>query len=114
MKGEALLGLRYHPPFDHFKDAYWNEDGELRDGGREAYLWKVLSGDFVTLDSGTGLVHQAPAFGEVDYDVHKETADRYSNPSEVPLTLSGSARWHFRMMTSPRSRVSGSRKQTGY
>ncbi len=25
--------------------------------------------DFVTTESGTGLVHQAPAFGEVDYDV---------------------------------------------
>ena len=85
LTGKELLGLRYHPPFEHFKGAYWNKDGALKDGGREAYLWKVLAGDFVTLDSGTGLVHQAPAFGEVDYDVHRETVDRYSKPSEVPL-----------------------------
>ena len=25
--------------------------------------------DFVTIDTGTGIVHQAPAFGEVDFDV---------------------------------------------
>ncbi len=85
MGGEALLGLRYHPPFDHFKDAYWHQDGALRGGGREACLWKVIPGGFVTLDSGTGLVHQAPAFGEVDYEAHKEAASRYENPAEVPL-----------------------------
>ncbi|MDE0109302.1 MAG: isoleucine--tRNA ligase [Bryobacterales bacterium] len=85
LSGEALLGLRYHPPFEHFKQACWDKDGALSDGGREVYLWKVLSGDFVTLDSGTGLVHQAPAFGEVDYEVHKETGGRYQDPSEVPL-----------------------------
>jgi isoleucyl-tRNA synthetase len=31
--------------------------------------WRVVAADFVTIDSGTGVVHQAPAFGEVDYDV---------------------------------------------
>jgi isoleucyl-tRNA synthetase len=29
--------------------------------------WRVVPGVFVTLDTGTGLVHQAPAFGEDDY-----------------------------------------------
>ena len=29
----------------------------------------VVAADFVTTDSGSGVVHQAPAFGEVDYDV---------------------------------------------
>ena len=83
--GEALLGRRYVPPFDHFREALWESDGELREGGREPYMWKVLSGDFVTLDSGTGLVHEAPAFGEVDYDLHKEIAARYVEPERVPL-----------------------------
>ncbi len=83
--GAALLGRRYHPPFSHFKDVYWNESGELADGGREPYLWKVLAGEFVTLDSGTGLVHQAPAFGEVDYELHREIASRYTEPDLVPL-----------------------------
>ncbi len=31
--------------------------------------WRVVAADFVTTDSGTGVVHQAPAFGEVDYEV---------------------------------------------
>ena len=83
--GEALLGRRYLPPFSHFREALWDSDGELKTGGREPYLWKVLTGDFVTLDSGTGLVHEAPAFGEVDYDLHKEVSNRYVKPETVPL-----------------------------
>ena len=31
--------------------------------------WRVVAADFVTTDSGTGVVHIAPAFGEVDYGV---------------------------------------------
>jgi len=29
----------------------------------------VLSSDFVTVESGTGIVHEAPAFGEDDYNL---------------------------------------------
>ena len=84
-QGASLVGRRYAPPFDHFRDEHWLAAGPLRDGGREPYLWKVLAGDFVTLDSGTGLVHQAPAFGEVDYDLHRQTAARFQDPEAVPL-----------------------------
>ena len=84
-KGEDLVGKRYSPPFSHFSKTLWEAHGELHEGGTEPYLWKVLAGSFVSLDSGTGLVHLAPAFGEVDYDLHKETAARYRDPQGVPL-----------------------------
>jgi isoleucyl-tRNA synthetase len=35
---------------------------------KRGLTYEVISGDFVTLDDGTGVVHIAPAFGEVDYD----------------------------------------------
>ena len=85
LTGESLIGRRYQPPFAHFKREWWASDGEVRSGGREPYLWKVLHGEFVTLDSGTGLVHQAPAFGEVDYDLHRTIANHFVNPDGVPL-----------------------------
>ena len=37
-----------------------------------AQPWKVLSGDFVTTEDGTGIVHTAPAFGADDYRVGKK------------------------------------------
>ena len=85
LKGADLLGKRYRPPFPYFYDALADASGELKNGGSEPYLWKVLAADFVELDTGTGLVHEAPAFGEVDYDLHKTVAERYSDPEAVPL-----------------------------
>ena len=41
---------------------------DLADGG-PADAFRVLAGDFVTTEDGTGLVHIAPAFGEDDYAV---------------------------------------------
>lgn len=54
--GEKLKGLRYEPIFNFFQ--------HLKD---KAFL--VLTDDYVTEESGTGVVHQAPYFGEDDYRV---------------------------------------------
>ena len=54
MKGTDLEGLTYDPPFDFFA------------GHNNAF--RVLLADYVTTDSGTGIVHQAPAFGEEDME----------------------------------------------
>jgi isoleucyl-tRNA synthetase len=62
MKGRDLVGRRYEPPFSLF-------EGEAK--GHDL-VWSVIEADFVTLDSGTGIVHIAPAFGEDDHDVHKK------------------------------------------
>jgi isoleucyl-tRNA synthetase len=56
--GSALVGMRYEPPFRYAKP----------DGG-DAYV--VIEADFVTMDTGSGLVHIAPAFGEDDFKVSK-------------------------------------------
>ncbi|WP_297009502.1 isoleucine--tRNA ligase, partial [uncultured Corynebacterium sp.] len=52
--GEQLVGLTYTPPFDYFADRA--EQGAFR----------ILAADYVTTEDGTGIVHQAPAFGEDD------------------------------------------------
>jgi isoleucyl-tRNA synthetase len=81
-QGTDLIGRRYVPPFDYYsamtiedptdaraKKSWAEVKGHLVDGGTEFESWRVLAADFVTTDSGSGIVHQAPAFGEVDYDV---------------------------------------------
>jgi len=57
-KGKDLVGKRYKPLFDYFAN----------DANAGEY-WRVLSDNYVTDDAGTGIVHQAPAFGEDDYRV---------------------------------------------
>ena len=67
--GSELVGLRYIPPFDYYYTKLGANVGNLNAGGQQHTQWRVVHADFVTIDSGTGIVHLAPAFGEVDYEV---------------------------------------------
>lgn len=58
--GAELVGLAYEPLFPYFADERENPDGSRR-------AFKVVAAEYVTTDSGTGIVHQAPAFGEDDF-----------------------------------------------
>ncbi len=57
--GSDLIGQSYEPLFPYF-----SEQASLG-------AFKVLADDFVTTESGTGIVHIAPAFGEDDFRVLK-------------------------------------------
>ena len=83
--GEELVGRRYRPPFDDFWNRHHALAGRLPGGGSVPAFWRVLPADFVELDQGTGLVHEAPAFGEVDHDLHRKTVSAYENADEIPL-----------------------------
>jgi isoleucyl-tRNA synthetase len=65
----SLIGRRYLPPFADYRDASGDPQGKLVGGGRQHKYWRVVAADFVTIESGSGIVHQAPAFGEVDYEL---------------------------------------------
>ncbi len=52
VKGTELVGRTYRPLMPYFTAA--------------ANAFRVLAGDFVTTDEGTGVVHMAPGFGEDD------------------------------------------------
>jgi len=69
-KGKDLEDLKYEPLFDFAKI----EGGEAH---------KVITADFVTLDEGTGIVHTAPAFGEVDYEICREKKLGFSQPVSI-------------------------------
>jgi isoleucyl-tRNA synthetase len=69
LPGSALVGRSYLPPFDTYRPAGPPRTAPLAAGGEAPVAWRVVAADFVTTDSGTGVVHIAPAFGEVDYTV---------------------------------------------
>ena len=71
-KGSELIGTRYEPLFPYFaqlKEATDGSDGNPPSIG----AFRVLNGDFVTTEDGTGIVHTAPGFGEDDNKVFKGT-----------------------------------------
>lgn len=84
-KGRDLIGQRYLPPYEDYLTSTSDPQGTTRDGATQHHYWRVVAADFVTTDSGTGLVHQAPAFGEVDYEVFAAEQARFTSESAPRL-----------------------------
>jgi isoleucyl-tRNA synthetase len=60
---EKLLGKTYIPPFDYYIHT---------DLPHKENIWKIWHADFVTVETGTGIAHEAPVFGEEDMDLAKK------------------------------------------
>ena len=71
IKGRKLEGKQYEPIFPYFKNV--------------KNSFRIILGDFVTAEEGTGIVHTAPAFGEDDYNICK----RYDIPLVQPVDEKG-------------------------
>ncbi|MFC5088004.1 isoleucine--tRNA ligase [Corynebacterium aquatimens] len=69
--GSELEGLEYTPVFDYFAD--------------HDNAFMVLVADYVSTEDGTGIVHQAPAFGEDDMD----TCAKYGIDLVIPVDADG-------------------------
>ncbi len=96
VKGRDLVGLRYQPPFNVYYDRLGRAQIDLKDGGQESFGWRVIAEDFVTLDTGTGIVHIAPAFGEDDHRAHQKQLRRYRDPDMLELLCAVNADGTFK------------------
>jgi len=63
IKGKELVGIKYNRLLT-FDNIQYNTI--------EGFPWKVILGDFVTTEDGTGIVHIAPSFGADDFRVAKQ------------------------------------------
>jgi len=68
VKGAELIGARYQPLFRFFADR------------AATGAFRVIHADHVTTESGTGIVHIAPAFGEEDYVACRAEGIELVNP----------------------------------
>lgn len=75
LKGSELVGLSYEPMFPYFK--------HLKAKG----AFKVLSGEFVSIEDGTGIVHIAPGFGQDDFDACRAYDENF--PVVCPVDEAG-------------------------
>ncbi|WP_281653211.1 isoleucine--tRNA ligase [Microbacterium aurum] len=71
ISGAELADVQYDRLFDYYADA------EVWGTGR---AWRILVDDYVTTSDGTGIVHQAPAYGEDD--------QRVTEAAGIPLIMS--------------------------
>ena len=54
--GSELGGISYERVFDYYAEGSWGMDN----------AWQILVAEYVATGEGTGIVHQAPAYGEDD------------------------------------------------
>ena len=66
LKGSELLGWTYEPLFPYFADS--------------ANAFQILNDDYVSTEDGSGIVHQAPAYGEDDFRVCKAAGIELVDP----------------------------------
>ena len=71
LTGAELAGVRYEPLFDYYTDTEQWGTGNA---------WQILADDYVSTTDGTGIVHQAPAYGEDD--------QRLAQAAGIPTILS--------------------------
>ncbi|MGB4135783.1 MAG: isoleucine--tRNA ligase, partial [Microbacterium sp.] len=71
VRGAELADVTYDRLFDYYADAETWGTG---------HAWRILVDDYVTTTDGTGIVHQAPAYGEDD--------QRVTNAAGIPTILS--------------------------
>lgn len=67
--GDELVGLTYKAPFDYYQN---NKAERINNKEGLENSFKVYHADFVTDTDGTGIAHEAPEFGDVDYQLAKE------------------------------------------
>ena len=72
INGTALVGIRYKQ--------LWQQAPQPYENAQDAF--RIIVGDFVTTDDGTGIVHTAPTFGADDAKVAKE-----ATPPIPPLLI---------------------------
>ncbi|MYD16838.1 MAG: isoleucine--tRNA ligase [Chloroflexi bacterium] len=97
VQGAELVGVTYdglYEPeqwgvpmyrFDGARLVEWTEaDGRLP-------ARSVAAGDFVEMESGTGIVHIAPAFGEDDYQLGREVGLLFRQPVDLSGRIVGNA-----------------------
>ncbi len=80
-KGTELVGIRYEQLLTYALP-YQNAE----------HAFRVISGDFVTTEDGTGIVHTAPTFGADDAKVSKEAVPEIPpmlvlDENEIPVPL---------------------------
>jgi isoleucyl-tRNA synthetase len=94
LKGTELVGTEYQPLFNPHdfgvERLRFQPDGTLvAQKAAKNLTYKVISGDFVTMEDGTGIVHVAPAFGEDDFDAGKNLLLDFVQPVDLQGKITG-------------------------
>ncbi|MFC1941951.1 isoleucine--tRNA ligase [Chloroflexota bacterium] len=77
IEGKKLVGIRYEPLFNPHnfgveRQKFQDNSGLQSQQDDKNLTYQVIGGDFVSMEDGTGIVHIAPSYGEIDYEAGKD------------------------------------------
>jgi len=104
VKGRDLVGAQYEPLFNPHKfgverqrfvtvhdETAGTEYVELQQQELDKNLtYRVIAVDFVSLEDGTGIVHEAPAYGDVDFEAGRKLGVDFVHPVDLQGNITGS------------------------
>jgi len=104
LKGSELVGVEYEPLFNPHEYGVerrrpQSHVGADLDEARAMFevqqpkadlTYRVIAADFVSMEDGTGIVHIAPAFGEVDFEAGKDNNLDFVQPVDLDGKIVGS------------------------
>ena len=93
LAGSQLVGAEYEPLFNphEFGVERQRMGSELKvQEPRKDLTYRVIATDFVSMDEGTGIVHMAPAYGEVDYEAGKDNDLDFVHTVDLQGMVTGS------------------------
>src|SRR3990167_6755287 len=111
-KGKDLVGKTYKPLFDYYyktpinadeKSARISADKNQRESASWENGWKIYPASFVTTESGTGVVHIAPAFGEDDLKLGEKYDLPFVQHVRMDGTFTGEVKDFVGMSVKPKS-----------
>lgn len=103
VKGNELIDVAYEPLFNpHEYDVERRRPQARANASAEEaralfevqktktdLTYRVIAADFVSMDEGTGIVHIAPAFGEVDFDAGRKNNLDFVQPVDLDGKMTG-------------------------
>ena len=102
VRGKDLVGVEYQPLFNPHEFGLerrrFDVQSSLRNlsyemltlqPARADLVYPVIAGDFVSMEEGTGIVHIAPAFGEVDFEAGKNQGLDFVQPVDLNGKVTG-------------------------
>jgi len=106
VSGKDLVGLEYQPLFNPHDFGVERRRFDIRAAEENLsyemltlqpvktdLTYHVISGDFVSMEEGTGIVHIAPAFGEVDFEAGKSEGLDFVQPVDLDGKMTGTYRF---------------------
>ena len=99
-RGRDIIGLRYAPLYNPHE--YGVERRRFQTGGTQSspvikaqtpdpnLSYRVIATSFVTMEDGVGVVHVAPAFGEVDFEAGRTEGLDFVQPVDLQGKITGS------------------------